>query len=144
MATIVTTNKDKRNVQCNPASSFPLMVIGSAVGALTSVNHLGLSNDNELTGLLCKIVLSVAFFPEMAEWLTCLPDHRQSHVLLNVRPRSTAWIPRGRSEVVLLITQSMAPRNKIGERIKVCCTLDLVGNDSGRIFSKITLHSKSS
>ncbi|CAH3022961.1 unnamed protein product [Porites evermanni] len=22
----------------------------------------------------------------MAEWLTCLPDHRQSHVLLNVRP----------------------------------------------------------
>ena len=91
MATIVTTNKDKRNVQCNPASSFPLMVIGSAVGALTSVNHLGLSNDNELTGLLCKIVLSVAFFPEMAEWLTCLPDHRQSRVLLNVRPRSTGF-----------------------------------------------------
>ena len=65
------------------------MVIGSAVGVLTSVNHLGLSNDNEQTGLLCKNVLSVAFFPEMAEWFTCLPDHRQSHVRLNARPSST-------------------------------------------------------
>ena len=65
------------------------MVIASAVGALTSVNQLGLCNDHEQTGLLCKIALSVEFFPEVAEWLTCLPDHRQSQVLLNVRPSST-------------------------------------------------------
>ena len=54
------------------------------------------------------------------------------------------WIARGRSEVVSLITQSMATRNKIGERIKLCCTPDLMRNESGTEFSKITLHSKSS
>ena len=95
MGTIVITNKAIEISEMVNAiqlsSSFPLMVIGSAVGVLTTVNHLGLCNDNEQTGLLCKIVLSVAFLPEMAEWLTCLPDHRQSHVLLNVRPRSTRF-----------------------------------------------------
>ena len=95
MGTIVITNKAFEISEMVNAiqlsSSFPLMVIGSVVGVLTSVNHLGLCNDNEQTGLLCKIVLSVAFFPQMVEWLTCLPDHGQSHVLLNVRPRSTGF-----------------------------------------------------
>ena len=93
--TIVITNKAFEISEMVNAiqlsSSFPLMVIGSVVGVLTSVNHLGLCNDHEQTGLLCKIVLSVAFFPQMVEWLTCLPDHGQSHVLLNVRPRSIGF-----------------------------------------------------
>ena len=95
MGTIVITNKAFEISEMVNAiqlsSSFPLMMIGSVVGVLTSVNHLGLCNDNEQTGLLCKIVLSVAFFPQMVEWLTRLPDHGQSHVLLNVRPRSIGF-----------------------------------------------------
>ena len=50
------------------------------------------------------------------------------------------WIPRGRSEVVSHITQPMATRKKIRERIKLFCTLDLMGNNSGRVFSEMTLH----
>ena len=50
------------------------------------------------------------------------------------------WIPRGRSEVVSHITQAMATRKKIRERIKLFCTLDLMGNNSGRVFSEMTLH----
>ena len=95
MGTIVITNKAFEISEMVNAiqlsSSFPLMMIGSVVGVLTSVNHLGLCNDHEQTGLLCKIVLSVAFFPQMVEWLTCLTDHGQSHVLLNVRPWSTGF-----------------------------------------------------
>ena len=95
MGTIVITNKAFEISEMVNAiqlsSSFQLMVIGSVVGVLTSVNHLGLCNDHEHTGLLCKIVLSVAFFPQMVEWLICLPDHGQSHVLLNVRPRSIGF-----------------------------------------------------
>ena len=95
MGTIVITNKAFEISEMVNAiqlsSSFQLMVIGSVVGVLPSVNHLGLCNDHEHTGLLCKIVLSVAFFPQMVEWLICLPDHGQSHVLLNVRPRSIGF-----------------------------------------------------
>ena len=50
------------------------------------------------------------------------------------------WIPGGRSEVVSHITQPMATRKKIRERIKLFCTLDLMGNNSGRVFSEMTLH----
>ena len=112
------------------------MVIGSAVGVLTSVNHLGLSNDNEQTGLLCKIVLSVAFFPEMAEWLTCLQDNRQSHVRLNVRPRSTGFHGDGLRLFHLSPSLWLLDKNKIGEKIKLCCTLDLMENDSGRVLRR--------
>ena len=51
MGSIVTTSKAFEISEMVNAiqlsSSFPLMVIGSVVGVLTSVNHLGLCNDNE-------------------------------------------------------------------------------------------------
>ena len=53
------------------------------------------------------------------------------------------WIPRGQSEVFSRIIQSIATRKKIGERMTLCCSPDLIGNDSGVVFSKMTLHSKS-
>ena len=71
MGTIVITNKafEIREMvnAIQLSSSFPLMVIGSVVGVLPSVNHLGLCNDHEQTGLLCKIALSVEFF---RRWLS--------------------------------------------------------------------------
>ena len=49
------------------------------------------------------------------------------------------WIPRGRSGVVLRITQSITTRNKIGEKMKPSLTAGLTGNDSDRVFSTIIL-----
>ena len=48
------------------------------------------------------------------------------------------WIPQGRSDVVLRITQSITTRNKIGERMQPCLTPDLTGNDFQSILHNDT------
>ena len=124
------------------SSSSPMIVIRDAVGALTNITLL-------FFWLMCrpvciaKLLSRLDFFWRWL-WVVDMTARSLTKSRSSKHENRVHWIPRGRSDVVLGIIQSITTRNKVGERMQPCLTRDLTGNDSVRVFSTTTLHLKCS
>ena len=124
------------------SSNSLLIVIGDALGKLTN-------NTLVFFWLMCKPVRFVKLFSQLDFswrwlWVVDMTARSSAKSRSSNHENRVHWIPQGRSNVVLHITQLITTTNKIGERIQPCLTPDLTENDSVRVFSTMTLHSKCS